>query len=132
MRRFPAILLLVLFLLPTAAPLLALSRDPDASLPACCRRNGIHHCSMSPEQMQSMMQMLQSGTRASIVPMKCPCYPRALVTAQHNDAIAHAAAFHFAAVVAHPAIHAQTLARARVSLFCARQKRGPPSLLSYT
>jgi hypothetical protein len=41
MRRISAILLLVAFSLPLIA---AAFQDSDASLPACCRRAGIHHC----------------------------------------------------------------------------------------
>jgi hypothetical protein len=127
MRRILAISLLGLFLLPTISPLLALtSSDPDANLPACCRRNGKHHCMMSMEMLQAML----SGTQVKAVPMKCPLFPKALNTAQHNELSANAAALIFAELVSHPAIHAQTEARERVSLFCARQKRGPPALRS--
>jgi hypothetical protein len=36
----------------------------------------------------------------------------------------------FAAIVSHPAAHAQTEARYRISFSRAWQKRGPPALLS--
>ena len=126
MRRLLAILLVTLFLLPTAMPLFALGAGPDAGLPACCRRNGKHHCMMSMEMMQAMM----AGTQLHAIPMKCPLFPRALNTAQHNELSTRAAALIFAELVAHPALYMQTEARARVALFCARQKRGPPTLLS--
>jgi hypothetical protein len=124
MRRILAITLLLLFALPAIAPLLALSRDPDANLPICCRRNGKHHCMMQMEMARAMA----FGTQATAPPMKCPLFPRAVITAQHTELSLHAAALIFAAIVAHPAIHLQTEARARVALFCARQKRGPPTL----
>jgi hypothetical protein len=126
MRRTLAILLLLLFALPMVSPLLALGSGPDANLPACCRRNGKHHCMMSMERMQAMMY----GTQLHAIPMKCPLFPKALNTAQHNELVTHAAAMIFAELVSHPAIHLQTEARARVALFCARQKRGPPALFS--
>ncbi|HEY4008796.1 MAG TPA: hypothetical protein VGM11_01500 [Acidobacteriaceae bacterium] len=46
MRRLLSILLLAAFALPLVAPALALAQDPDAGLPACCRRHGHHHCAM--------------------------------------------------------------------------------------
>ncbi|HEY0309394.1 MAG TPA: hypothetical protein VGB94_14625 [Acidobacteriaceae bacterium] len=123
-RRIIATSLLILFGLPLIAPLLALSHDPDANLPVCCRRNGKHHCMMSAEMMQAML----SGTRVSVVPMKCPMYPRAMNAAQHHELSLHTAALLFAEIISHPAMHLQTEARGRVSRFCARQKRGPPSI----
>ncbi len=126
MRRILAISLLLLFALPAIAPLFALGSNSDANLPACCRRNGKHHCSMSME----MARALSSTTQAAAQPMKCPLYPRALTMAQHRDLSLHAAALIFAEAVAHPAIHLQTEARARVARDCARQKRGPPDSFS--
>lgn len=46
MRRLLTLVLLAAFMLPMAAPLLALAQDPDAGLPVCCRRHGAHHCTM--------------------------------------------------------------------------------------
>jgi len=120
-RRILSISLLALFILPLLSPLFALSSDPEANLPACCRRNGQHHC---------MMQTITHGTQVSVVPPKCPMYPRAVSTTQHHELFCNTASLAFAAIISHPAIHRQTEARARVSLFCARQKRGPPALLS--
>jgi len=125
-RRLLAISLLLLFGLPMVSPLLALTSSSDANLPACCRRNGKHHCMMDMEMLQAM----QNGTQASVLPMKCPMYPRAITTTQHHELSFNAASLVFAEIISHPALHPQTEARARVSLFCARQKRGPPSLLS--
>jgi len=119
-RRILSISLLALFILPLLSPLFALSSDPEANLPACCRRNGQHHCTMP----------LSQGTQMNVIPMKCPMYPKALTTSQHHELFCNTASLAFAAIISHPAIHRQTEARARVSLFCARQKRGPPALLS--
>jgi hypothetical protein len=44
LRRFSAILLLLLFGLSLLSPLLG--SDGEANLPACCRRGGKHHCAM--------------------------------------------------------------------------------------
>jgi hypothetical protein len=53
MRRLLSILLLAAFALPLFAPGLALAQDPDAGLPACCRRHGQHHCTMLRAQRDS-------------------------------------------------------------------------------
>jgi hypothetical protein len=131
MRRILAISLFAVFLLPSVMPLLVLANsDPDANLPACCRRNGKHHCMMSMEMMQAALNgNKRYGTQLHAIPMKCPLFPRALNTAQHKELSTRAAALIFAELVSHPAIHLQTEARARVARDCARQKRGPPALL---
>ena len=68
MRRwFASVLLLLTALLPLQ-PLIA-SAQADASLPACCRRSGAHHCMM----MQSMM-LTDSGTQTSVRPAPCPLW----------------------------------------------------------
>jgi hypothetical protein len=68
MRRwFASVLLLLTALLPLQ-PLIA-SAQADASLPACCRRSGAHHCMM----MQSMM-LTDSSTQTSVLPAPCPLW----------------------------------------------------------
>jgi hypothetical protein len=68
MRRwFASVLLLLTALLPLQ-PLIA-SAQADASLPACCRRSGAHHCML----MQSMM-LTDSGNQASVRPAPCPMW----------------------------------------------------------
>lgn len=66
-------LILLLFLGPLAE---VLPVSQDALLPACCRRNGTHHCAMS---MASAMQMTASGANAGPsfnAPLACPFFPR--------------------------------------------------------
>ena len=46
---------------------------------------------------------------------------------RHGDLSFQAASLIFAEIVSHPAIKAQTQARARVALDLSRQKRGPPA-----
>jgi len=47
-RRVMALVLLGLFSISLISPG-ALAPDPEAGLPACCRRNGKHHCAMVTE-----------------------------------------------------------------------------------
>jgi len=65
--------MLVLLLCSWAMPAIAaLKPKSDSDLPACCRRNGKHHC------MMSMAERSESANRAPAVsgpPEQCPYYP---------------------------------------------------------
>jgi hypothetical protein len=67
MRRAIAVLLMLVFSSMLIAPVLA--ADPEASLPACCRRHGKHHC--------AMRMAVQPGSRTGFTTVKgkCPCFP---------------------------------------------------------
>jgi hypothetical protein len=67
MRRwFASVLLLLTALLPLQ-PLIA-SAQADASLPACCRRNGVHHC------MMDAVTLADSSSQSSVRPSPCPLW----------------------------------------------------------
>ena len=68
-RRILAITLLIAFASPLVAPLLAATASPEASLPACCRSNGSHHCAMM------HLRGLSGGPAFNAPP--CPFYPSA-------------------------------------------------------
>ena len=67
LRRMLAITLLIAFGSPLVAPLFAATTDPQASLPACCRRHGAHHC--------TMLMPADSGSAFQAPP--CPFFPTA-------------------------------------------------------
>jgi hypothetical protein len=121
-RRALSIVLLLLFSLPLISPALALTDISDANLPACCRRNGAHHCT----KITSPANSSGSGLSFSAIPPRCPAYPAAVTPVRHGDLSFHAASLIFAGIVSHPVIKPQTEARARVALDLSRQKRGPP------
>ncbi|MBB5328568.1 hypothetical protein [Tunturiibacter gelidoferens] len=123
MRRLIGITLLLLFSAPLISPLLALTASTAANLPACCRRNGAHHCMMNMDQTESS----SSSHNVSTIPQKCPSYPAAVTQIQHGDLSSHTASLIFAEIVSHPSVTTQTEARARVAFDRSRQKRGPPS-----
>jgi hypothetical protein len=132
-RRWISILLLALIGVFYAAPLLhAASSDPESQLPACCRRNGKHHCAMK----DRYLRMMASGAPAVMAPPQhCPMYPehRGVVfpRAPFHVAVIPTAAADWAGLRKHPACHAQTEARYRIACDRSRLKRGPPaSLLS--
>jgi hypothetical protein len=120
MRRWLAIPMLLLFFLPLVSGFLGAGVS-DASLPACCRRNGKHSCSMmgeaSPENSRGL----------SAVRDKCPCSPAGLAVLVLPAFTPGASAAIYAGLVQHPAVASQTEARRRISYDRSRQKRGPPS-----
>jgi hypothetical protein len=125
-RRLLALSLLLLFSFPLVSPLLALSTNSNANLPACCRRNGTHHC---------QMKMLRSKTSAhqttiSTLSTKCPFYPRPATLVRHNDARLRASARQLAYSVNHATIKAPPRTHIRIALDTAWQKRGPPAQVS--
>jgi hypothetical protein len=120
-RRLLSTVLLLLFSLPLISPVLALTASSDANLPACCRRNGAHHCTRLIHSAES------SGPTLSPIPQRCPAYPAVVTPARHGDLSCLAASLIFAEIVSHPTIKLQTQARARVALDISRQKRGPPT-----
>ena len=122
MRRVLSFTLLLLFSLPLISPVLALTAGSDANLPACCRRNGAHHCT----KLGRPTDPSAPGINLSAIPQHCPAYPAVVTSARHGDLSFHAASLIFAGIISHPTVKPQTQARARVALDISRQKRGPP------
>lgn len=124
LARLLSLVLLAAVGLPTISPALALAQDTDAGLPACCRRNGQHHCTMSMERMAQISRQ-SSGPQIGAV---CPCYPRHEIA---PVAGAHLMAFHVpqraAAFSAALALAARAETHRRASPERSHHKRGPPS-----
>ena len=118
-KTLSAILLTIAMGLPMAAPLFA---STENALPACCRRDGKHHC-----MGKSMLQM-DSGTSPAIssAQTKCPQFPKMLGVTSHGQLGLSTSTAIFAGIVSHPALSPQTLSNCRVSLLRSHQKRGPP------
>jgi hypothetical protein len=120
-RRFLVILLLAFTSLPLASPLLAMATSDDASLPACCRRNGEHHCTYPAE-------WLTGGVYVAAPPMHCPFSPGMIAPVRRDNASLHGVAVAFAgwSIESLEDAHAQHGVRdpaARTS-----RTRGPPAL----
>jgi hypothetical protein len=122
-RRLIGITLLLLFSLPLISPVLALAASSDANLPACCRRNGAHHCMMKTQRTE----LSGHGASFSAIPQRCPAYPAMVTSVRHGDLSFYTASLIFAEVVSHPSVKVQIKARARVALDRSRQQRGPPT-----
>jgi len=106
----------------------ALFVDADSSLPACCRRDGKHHCTMmnAADPVEA-----PSGAVVKIWGPRCPSFPTACAfPTDSRTALPVDSQLVFAWVLQHPAVQAQAEAGYRVSFGRARQKRGPPSFLS--
>jgi hypothetical protein len=86
MRRALSILFVFLFAL---GPLAAAFHEDESSLPACCRRNGTHHCLMSDAMLARMIQAAIS-TPAFTAPSHCPRYDLRGNAAPSHLALAHA------------------------------------------
>ena len=116
-RRMLAISLLILFALPLTLPVFG-ADAAGTSVPACCRRNGKHHCMMS----------LNSSRNSSVPTLwqKCPSPVTPPAVSVLPSFTPSPSASIFAGVRRHPAAAAQVEARQRVSFDRSRQKRGPP------
>jgi hypothetical protein len=124
MRRTIAVFMLLIFGSFLGAPLLATSNSNlQNDLPACCRRNGSHHC------VTRMMEGDPGSRQVSAPPERCPFFPHIWqLTPVQNPAIAPSPAGAFyAALQSHPACHTQSEAQRRISFDRSRQKRGPPA-----
>lgn len=119
-------LLLTVFGLPFLLPMLAWGQDAKAGLPACCRRNGTHHCMMRMDDRGK--PVFGRETQFAAPAGKCPYCPASIAPAQPNLlAEPTVAAAIFGNLVSHPTGFAQTEARRRISRLRSNQKRGPPT-----
>jgi hypothetical protein len=125
MRRAITFVLLALFSFPLIAPVLA---DGAAGLPACCRRDGKHHCGMSDADGQKDSP---AGRTLKAAQSKCPLYPNAGAPAGNSqtafvpDSIAAGEL-----PVFHSTFQASNEEFSRIALHGSVQKRGPPSFLN--
>ena len=127
MRRLLSLVLLAVFSLPVILPALALGQDPESNLPACCRRNGAHHCRMSAEQTQALLD----GHHVTTVHSKCPLYPAPPTTLhQQNLSFGTARPALIDAPESLALKTAQIAAWALATEGGARHKRGPPAVLA--
>jgi hypothetical protein len=120
--------------LPMFSPLFAMAGGDAGNLPACCRRDGKHHCMM----MAGMLMGSSDGASASsnpgtqptvaIMTEPCPYGPQGLPGAVHRDWQLDTASAVFAGLMAHPSGSPQTESKCRVSSLRARHKRGPPMI----
>jgi hypothetical protein len=121
-RRLLSLVLLAVFSLPLILPALALGQGPDSNLPACCRRNGKHHCMMSAEEMQRLL----NGIKASSPHSHCPLYPTAVTPLRHVDLAVPAGTPALAPLSRVAALHLCAACDIRAALENPHHPRGPP------
>ncbi len=125
MRKLIAIVLLAAFGLPFGSSLFALARRSESNLPACCRREGKHHCMMSMAE-RDRLSSREPGLSAPLE--KCPYCPAAILRIHHSvDFAPPSAQAIYAGLAAHPARLVQTECKRRISRNRAHGKRGPPT-----
>ncbi len=118
--------LLAFFFLPFLLPFCNLNSE-DA-LPACCRRDGKHHCAMSQQIMQPKV-IASAGTVVRAATADCPYRSRLLM-----PLVLRALFVHRAVVFTVAENFSTTLGVERVNIvrrceFGIHRKRGPPALL---
>jgi len=123
MRRSSAISLLLLLAMPFVSPLFA-TQISELTLPACCRRDGKHHCTarMGTESLTNTLTTVQ------VKGEKCPANPGIFSITHHSQFSLDVRSAIFADIVSHPSGSPQTQAKRHISLNRSRQKRGPPSI----
>lgn len=124
MRKLISILLLATFALPFLSALPALAETPESRLPACCKRVGAHHCTMSVEELAQ----LAHGQHFTTAHSKCPLFPKAIALAHCQTPALHLRHDPFAAAQWVPVRFRQIEVWARIALQGTRHKRGPPAV----
>jgi hypothetical protein len=117
MRRFAAILVVAWFSFSLIGPIV-LAASAQSILAACCRRNGLHHCTATRQD---------SGSDLAWRAKACPDFGSGrVVPAPRQAARLGAAPAIFARVGSDPAVEVQTQALRRNFHDRSGQKRGPP------
>src|SRR5690348_10828468 len=116
-------LLLAVFSFPLIGAALA-SSPADSDLPACCRRDGKHHCGMGESKPGSQAGSAWQSAR-------CPSFPsvKALPSAHDAAGVTPPTNGIIAPAPAHRTLCPQAAPVQRASFDLDRQKRGPPSSL---
>ncbi len=114
MRRALATFLLSLLTIPAIVPVLLAG---DRSLPACCRRDGKHHCAMSDE----------APSGAGLKAVMCPLLPKPAVAAPAVQLILPGAAWAPCALPVFASVSVPVNRSVGASHGFFVLKRGPPS-----
>jgi hypothetical protein len=127
MRRAISILLLALLCFPSLSSAFTQSSSDESRLPACCRRDGKHHCAMSEEMIGRVVVAISGKTPTVGAPAHCPFYPTTqnatltpifVVTPQSASLPAHYRT---------ERISVARITRASVTIIGAHTVRGPPA-----
>ena len=115
-------LLVALFSFMLISPLVRAS-DADSTLPACCRRGGMHKCAMMASQTASSGQFARAG--------RCPLFPSAkAIPPGQTVTLRVAVCATVAGLISRPAPGSQAQTPYRMSYRRPGQERAPPSSFS--
>lgn len=121
MRRTSAMLLVALFSFSLIGPAV-FAPNRDSKLPACCRRNGKHHCAT---------MATESSSGPAVQAARCPLLPTVEgVPANRTVALASIYLGGFEPFVSRKASAPRTESLCHSSYSRAGQKRGPPTFLA--
>ena len=124
--RAVAVALMLAFASPLVLPLFAATADPEASLPACCRRHGKHHCTMT----AAMIAMLAASSGPALTAPPCPLYPTAAAPIRMASAYHNAPCMPPVEIHRDPAPSAPMTHRACACAATTNYTRGPPTRLA--
>ena len=127
MRNAVAAAILIALVVPFGLPLA--NPTAESTLPACCRRDGQHHCAMLIQYEASKLRQ-QSGTRAENNSKPCPFRSALVAPSAPRGAGLPLHLIYYAGLVSHPAVFVQDTLAVRISESRVYWKRGPPSLLT--
>ena len=94
----------------------------EASVPACCRRNGKHHCSMDTTPASNGEKVLTSSEG-------CPCLPHNVASVASNSAAIVAASASALLVPASRPAKSRDSEKAQTTEKHTQPQRGPPASL---
>ena len=130
LRKTLSILLLAVFGLTLASPLLAQGGDGESGLHACCRRSGKHRCTMMGSEPGSLAAAVSGVTDHFRAPLeKCPFCPPAVTTSHPNPLAVPLAQAGFAPEGSRTAGVRPSGYKRRISRDRSQPKRGPPAYL---
>ncbi len=117
--------LLAFFLVPLFIPFF--NSGSESTLPACCRRDGKHHCAMSAGLRQSVLSASSEPVVRDATP-PCPYRSRLLMAFISRVLLVHRASVFSGQGVSHTAPSLETSVHALLSEIRSNLQRGPPSL----
>ena len=129
MRRVLSAFLVSVFSYSLIGP--ALFASADSNVPACCRRDGKHHCSMS--GMDQDTSMAPPGLSLAAFSAKCSYFPKGGALLPHSDAaVGGTFAVCWSVITVHATLRLTADASYCAAFGRAHGKRGPPSLSLHT
>jgi hypothetical protein len=125
--RAAAGVVLAIFLLPLFLPFFNLGSE--SSLPACCRRDGKHHCAMS-VPLRQVLPGTSSGPVARTAIPACPYRSHLLMPVVSRVLFVPPLQGFSVPAISYAELNRKSVFLARFSEFSTELERGPPSLLA--